>query len=79
MTRALQYGLVLTACVAGVSAALFSQGPPAPATGQQPPNLDLNAYYQLGPDSLPHDGIPKGEVRGPFVLPSQAYPGTQHT
>ena len=21
----------------------------------------------------------KGEVRGPFVLPSQAYPGTQHT
>jgi hypothetical protein len=29
----------------------------------------------LGPDSLPHDGVPKGEVRGPFVLPSQAYPG----
>ncbi len=23
--------------------------------------------------------IPKGELRGPFVLPSQAYPGTQHT
>ena len=21
----------------------------------------------------------KGEVRGPFTLPSQAYPGTQHT
>ena len=29
----------------------------------------------LGPDSLPHDGVQKGEVRGPFVLPSQAYPG----
>ena len=47
--------------------------PPAP---QGP---DYNAYYQVGPDSLAHDGVPKGEVRGPFVLPSQAYPGTQHT
>src|SRR5712692_6508797 len=47
-----------------------------PPTPQAP---DVNAYYQVGPDSLPHDGVPKGEVRGPFVLPSQAYPGTQHT
>jgi enterochelin esterase family protein len=43
----------------------------------QPPNPD--AFYQLGPDSFAHDGVPKGEVRGPFVIPSQAYPGTQHT
>ena len=40
---------------------------------------DMNAYYQLGPDSQSHEGVPKGEVRGPFTLPSQAYPGTQHT
>ena len=39
----------------------------------------MNAYYQIGPDSLPREGVPKGEVRGPFTLPSQAYPGTQHT
>jgi enterochelin esterase-like enzyme len=44
---------------------------------QAPP--DYNAYYQLGPDSLAHDGVPKGEMRGPFLLPSQAYPGTRHT
>jgi enterochelin esterase family protein len=43
----------------------------------QPPNPDL--YYKLGPDSLPQDGVPKGEIKGPFTLPSQAYPGTQHT
>src|SRR5712692_3557762 len=49
---------------------LPSAQPPAP---QGP---DYHAYYQIGPDSLPHDGVPKGEVRGPFVLPSQAYPGT---
>lgn len=38
-----------------------------------------NAHYHLGPDSLPQEGVPKGEVRGPFALPSEAYPGTQHT
>ena len=43
----------------------------------QPPNPD--AHYQLGPDSFPREGVAKGEVRGPFTLPSQAYPGTQHT
>src|SRR4051794_29289247 len=51
----------------------ISNQPPAP------PAPDYNAYYQIGPDSLHHDGIPAGEIRGPFVLPSQAYPGTQHT
>lgn len=41
--------------------------------------MNPDSFYQLGPDSLAHDGVPKGEVRGPFVLPSEAYPGTQHT
>jgi enterochelin esterase family protein len=50
-----------------------------PTTSAQAPQADVNKYYELGPDSLAHEGVPKGEVRGPFVLPSQAYPGTQHT
>jgi enterochelin esterase-like enzyme len=41
------------------------------------PNPD--AFYSLGPDSLPQQGVPKAEIRGPFTLPSTAYPGTQHT
>ena len=41
------------------------------------PNPDI--HYTLGPDSLPQDGVPKGEIHGPFTLPSEAYPGTQHT
>jgi enterochelin esterase-like enzyme len=41
--------------------------------------LDPDGFYKLGPDSLPQDGVPKGEIRGPFTLPSHAYPGTQHT
>ena len=40
---------------------------------------DPDAFYHLGPDSLPQEGVPKGEIRGPFTLVSSAYPGTQHT
>jgi enterochelin esterase family protein len=40
---------------------------------------DPGRFYQLAPDALPQDGVPTGEIRGPFTLPSQAYPGTQHT
>jgi enterochelin esterase family protein len=59
---------------AALAAALF-QGTQAPPAAQVNPD----AFYALGPDSLPHDGVPKGEVRGPFTLPSETYPGTQHT
>ena len=55
-------------------------GPPlalAQAPAAPPENPDQ--HYSLGPDSLPREGVPKGELRGPFVIPSQAYPGTQHT
>jgi enterochelin esterase family protein len=45
----------------------------------QPAAKNPDAHYHLGPDSLPQEGVPKGEVRGPFTLPSEAYPGTQHT
>ncbi len=38
-----------------------------------------DSQYRLGPDSFAHDGVPKGQIRGPFVVPSRAYPGTQHT
>jgi len=46
-------------------------------TKEQTFNPDV--HYHLGPDSLAEDGVPKGEIRGPFTLPSQAYPGTSHT
>ncbi len=48
----------------------------ATAFAQRPGNDD---FFQLSPDSLRHEGVPHGEVRGPFTLPSDAYPGTQHT
>jgi enterochelin esterase family protein len=67
-----RFGISLSALM--LAASFADAQPPAPA-----PPPDYNAYYQIGPDSLAHDGVPRGEMRGPFVLPSQAYPGTQHT
>jgi enterochelin esterase family protein len=70
MTRTVAAALSVAVCTAVLSARSQDQQP-------QPPNPD--AHYQLGPDSLERQGVAKGEVRGPFTLPSQAYPGTQHT
>ena len=52
-----------------LSAALSAQ--------QAGPNTDV--HYQLAPDLLKQEGVPSGEIKGPFTLPSEAYPGTQHT
>lgn len=42
-------------------------------------NPNPDGFYHLGPDSLPQDGVPKGEIQGPFHVDSKAYPGTVHT
>lgn len=65
----------VTPLLAGIiaSAAMLAAQTPTP----QAPNP--NSQYRLGPDSFPQEGVPKGEIRGPFTLPSKAYPGTQHT
>lgn len=39
----------------------------------------FDALYTLGPDSLPREGVPKGEIRGPFKLPSTVFPGVEHS
>jgi enterochelin esterase-like enzyme len=57
---------------AGATLLLLSLG----LLGQTP---NPNSQYRLGPDSLPQEGVPKGEIRGPFTLPSKIYAGTQHT
>ena len=67
----------------------FAQAQPSPQVIQPPaaqgrgrgggrdPKMD--AYYKIGPDSMPHEGVPKGRLDGPKTLPSEVFPGTQHT
>lgn len=64
--------LTLLFCLA-FAATLFAQRPP------EGPNPAPDAQYRLGPDSFPQEGVPKGRIDGPFVIPSEVYPGTQHT
>jgi enterochelin esterase-like enzyme len=76
--------IVLTAALAGplISSAQSVPGPatgPATSTPAVSQSPDPDAFYHLGPDSLPQEGVPRGEIRGPFTLVSSAYPGTQHT
>jgi enterochelin esterase-like enzyme len=75
---------VIGLLIAGAAARALAQVPPPQAVrggGQQPmpPGPNPNSQYRLGPDSMPQEGVPKGEIRGPFTLPSKVYPGTQHT
>jgi enterochelin esterase family protein len=62
-----------TAAIFGLIAFRAAAQAPAPAE----PNPDV--FYQLSPDAIPQEGVPKGQIKGPFTLPSEAYPGTQHT
>ena len=34
--------------------------------------------YTLGPDSLPHDGVPHGKITEPKTIQSKIFPGTAH-
>ncbi len=38
-----------------------------------------DAYYTLGPDSLPMEGVPQGRFAEPKIIPSNVFPGYQHT
>lgn len=64
--------LLLVVLAVGITQSALAQNT-APAA----PNPD--AFYKLGPDSLEQEGVPKGQLRGPFTLPSTVYSGTQHT
>ena len=61
---------LLTAAISGIAVIAISQT-------QQRANPD--SQYRLGPDSMAQPGVPKGEIKGPFVIKSNVYPGTQHT
>ena len=83
LRRSFLHGLAFAAGVSAASTGALMQTPapqaPAAPAAAQTPAVDVNQYYAIGPDSTEHGGVPKGEMKGPYYLPSQAYPGTQHT
>ena len=81
LSRSVGMMKILIGVVLGmVALAAVAQVPPPPPKAPEKaavPNGD--SQYRLGPDSLPQDGVPKGEILGPFTLPCKVYEGTQHT
>src|SRR5947207_1805147 len=70
---------MLKAMMCAAAFALAGAAVMAPGQPPAPPASNPNSQYRLGPDSLPQEGVPKGEIRGPYTLPCAVYPGTQHT
>ena len=64
--------IAVLAFVAAASPGLAHSQRPPPA----PPNLD--AFYELGPDSLIRRGVPKGTVTDSVTLASKVYSGVAH-
>lgn len=65
-----------------LTSVVAAQTPPAPAKPKFAPMApvpDTDLHYDFSPDSQVKEGVPKGQIKGPFTLPSEAYPGTQHT
>jgi enterochelin esterase-like enzyme len=38
-----------------------------------------DVFYTLGPDSKPREGVPRGKFTEANIIPSNVFPGTQHT
>jgi len=55
----------------GLSIPLFAQ-PPADDKAKAPPRVT----YNLGPDSLAQEGVPKGKLEGPTLFRSKVFEGT---
>ena len=66
--------VAIVLAIAGTQAVHGQRAPGGPAAPSP-----YDAFYTLGPDSLPRDGVSKGEVRGPFKLPSKVYEGVEHS
>lgn len=58
---------------------IVAQTPTLATNGSPTFQPDPSLVYQLSPDALPQPNVPQGSIHGPFVLPSNVYPGTQHT
>src|SRR5580765_5209077 len=91
MKKLFVYSIVLAATASAFAQTPPPQtqaAPAQPAAGRggrgggaqpMPSGPNPNSQFRLGPDSMPQEGVPKGEIRGPFVIQSNVYPGTQHT
>ena len=56
-----------------------TKAPAGPRTQRPPSPPGVDNFYKLSPDSLRMDGVPRGKFTDGKIIPSQIFPGTQHT
>lgn len=83
MMKKLQFAIAAVLLLAHLALAADSPTNAGPQFGQSrsgrgTPNSN-DVFYSLGPDSQRHDGIPQGKFTEAKVIPSNVFPGTQHT
>jgi hypothetical protein len=72
-------GSVAKHILEGVRASRVPAKPAAATAAPAPPGgPSMDSQYSLGNDSKPQPGVPKGELRGPYTLACEIFPGTQH-
>jgi len=59
-------------CLAAFASSVVFAADSAPANRPAP----VGKNYELGPDSLPQEGVPKGKLEGPFLFKSQIISNT---
>src|SRR5476651_992305 len=83
MKKLLPHSLGFMLVAAGLSAQTPASQPvaatPAPTQPRPTVNAGMDAFYKLGPESKPMDGVPKGKFSEAKIIPSTVFPGTQHT
>lgn len=80
LVRVAAWSIWLAAGVVAQPAAAPPGGAPAaPARSRPPSDPNNDAYYKLGPDSQVIDGVPQGKFSEAKIIPSNVFPGTQHT
>ncbi len=65
--------IFIISAVMAIASSSFAQQNPQPATAT---NRPAGVTYELGPDSLPQPGVPKGKLEGPFLFKSQIITNT---
>ena len=79
MNKSLLSIAALLSTVPGISAQSAPPASPPPPRESQGADKANDRFYKLGEDSKPQEGVPQGKFSGPKVIPSNVFPGTQHT
>jgi enterochelin esterase family protein len=82
MKSMITFVAALVTAVPSVSRAVdtaTNASPASPSRSARRADPTNDFFYRLGPDSKPMEGVPHGKFTEAKIIPSEVFPGTQHT